>query len=568
MSQLDQQVNKLSDKVCTFLDGIPSFANGMTDDQYREDNRFPDLSLDALEKNEASASELLDEINATRLAGQLGSRNLLVMDTAEYMLKYYVCPSFSPYSSKYYYLAFDVLPYTFPLSFAWTELSRLPFDTADKAAKHVEMASDYPRFTSSFLTKLEAQAKKGIYLSASAIDSAVSTLRSYAVDPKNHPMSMRGRGGEATPAQLDDEDAYYEQGRKNLLEAAAFLDDPYYRSKAPESAGLCNYPGGEEYYRYLIRYQLNYDLDPEDLHRQGLELLSSAVSRQDKIRRDLGFKGSHQELVESLRGDPRFFAPDCETAERLLNSFIRKYTEALPKYFDHVVSAACRAERLPVSMEEGMTFGYYSPPTENLREGIYYFNGKDISNKCNLYAASLMAHELNPGHHFLISWILENRDMEPILRKCMCNSTNEGWAEYASVFAGEIGLYTDIYDEYGRLEMEKFTCSRMVADTGLNAMGWSLKKASDFMVENSFVNRAQADSEVLRYAANIPAQCLPYRYGSLKMLELRDRYRDRLGEDYDPKNFHSLVLNAGMVPMDALERYLYRETEGRDRRGK
>ena len=566
--QTDPHVKELSERIAVFLDSIPSFANGMTDDGYKSDNRFPDLSLETLRKNEKTAAGFYEEVKALHDLPCLGSMDMLILDTAEYMLEYYVCPSFSPYGSEHYYLGFDVLPYTFPLNFAWTELERLPFDTPENAQKHTEMASDYPRFTAQFLQKLKAQADRGIYLSSFAIDSAVATLRSFAADAEEHPMSMRGRGGAATEEQLDAEDRFYELGKKNLLAAADYLNSSEYRAAAPKTAGLSSYPGGDEYYRYLIRYHLNYDCDPEELHGLGLELLASSIVKQDRIRSELGFQGSHQELVESLRDDPRFFAPDCNAMEQLLNGFIRRYTAALPKYFEHTVSAPCTAKRLPEQMEEGMTFGYYSPPTENLREGTYYFNGKDIRNKCNLNAASLMAHELIPGHHFLLSWILENADMDPLLKKCICNSTNEGWAEYASVFAGEIGLYEDLYDEYGRLEMEKFTCSRLVVDTGLNAMGWDLDKAADFMVKNSFVNRAQAESEVIRYASNIPAQCLPYRYGSLKMLEIRDRCQASLGKEYDPKWFHSLVLNAGMVPMDALERYVDREISAVLRSGK
>ena len=555
----DDRVITLLRQSEALLDTIPNFTSELTVGSYLRRNAFPDLSFDALQANTARAKLLLRQIDALGEEPALASFDLLALDMLRYLLLANLYPQFSPTDEAFYDLDFDVLPYTFPLSFVWSDLSGYPFDTQENALKHAELVSDYPRFTAQFLEKLERQSDKGIYLYAAAIDSAIATLRAFAVPADQHPLSMRDREGAASEAQLRFEDDCFEQGRRNLLACAEYLARPEYRAKAPDSVGLYTYPGGEAYYRYLIRHHLNDDPSPEYVHELGKELLAEAIDRQAAIRRRAGMIGSHAEFVDSLRNDPRFFPPDGETALRILRSYADRFTASLPSLIDKKILTPCTVEMLPSSLESGMTFGHYSSPKKPGGKGIYYFNCADIREKCNLYGAALMAHELNPGHHLQLSAVFEDPDMEPLFKRSACTCYGEGWAEYAAALVGEQGLYSDEYDEYGRLEMEKFTCARLIADTGLNAFGWSLKKAAAFMTENSFVNHAQARSEVLRYATNIPAQCLPYRYGSLKLMNIRDRCRAALKDQFDLRRFNSAILGVGAVPMDALDRYLIRE---------
>lgn len=210
--------------------------------------------------------------------------------------------------------------------------------------------------------------------------------------------------------------------------------------------------------------------------------------------------------------------------------------------------------RLDPDLEKSMTFGYYLP-TSDRSPAVYYYNAGDLKNRCQMNLPSLLAHELLPGHHFQQSYVAESQSIHPVLKLIVNGCYLEGWAEYGAALLSEKGYFDD-YDEYGRLEMERFASARMVADTGVNELGWSLERAQHFLEERTFATPAMARSEALRYATSIPAQCLPYRYGCMKMLELRDRFYAIRGSDGDLKEFHSLVLGAGSSPLSLLDRHL------------
>lgn len=528
-------------------------------DVYKDIRCFPDYSLEGLRRNEARAGEIAQQVSLARNNEALSSYDQLALDMLDHFLSYGNYIIDSPVNEKFYYLKFDVTPYTFPLTMFWHTLPSFPCETPQQVERHMEIMRDYPRFTAQFIEKLKEQAQRGIYLSAYAIDGALNTLRAYAVSPKEHPASMERPKSAATNAKIDTEFGFFEAGCQNLLAAAAFLDDEKYRAKAPQNVGLSHYDGGAEYYQYLRKFHLNEDICASDLHELGKTYLAAARQKQADIRKKLGFSGGHHAFLESLRGNTRFYPSSPEQLHALLNNCLRKVAAALSEYFPRLPKAPCRAERLPLELEGSMTFGYFQAPTPESPVGTYFFNASGLEEKCQINAASLMAHELIPGHHLQVSLVQESETLHPLFKKnagtCYC----EGWAEYAAIFTGEQGLFEDMYDEYGRLEMEKFISTRLIADTGLNELGWSLEDGVTFIQENTFSTEAMARSEAIRYGTDMPGQCLPYKYGSIKFLELRDLYRAAKGDAYTPRGFHELVLGTGAVPMDALKRYIERE---------
>lgn len=526
---------------------------------YESVRGFPDYSLEGLRRNEARARELALQASSLRKSETVSSYDQLALDMLDHFLCYGNYIIDNPVNEEFYYLKFDVTPYTFPLNMFWNTLPSFPFATKEQVERHMELMRDYPRFTAQFLEKLQDQAKRGIYLSAYAIDGALNTLRAYAVAPEKHPATMQREGSAATRKQMETEFAWFESGRQNLLDAAAYLDSSQYRAKAPQNIGLSHYEDGTEFYSYLRRFHLNDSVCAGALHELGKEQLEAAYLKQADIRTKLGFSGGHKAFMESLKGNPRFYPPSPEQLETLLNDCLHKISTALPRFFPRLPKAPYRAERLPLELEGSMTFGYFEIPTPEKPVGTYYFNASGLEDKCQITAASIMAHELIPGHHLQVALVQESETLHPLFKKhtgtCYC----EGWAEYAAIFSNEQGLFEDAYDEYGRLEMEKFICTRLIVDTGLNELDWSLEDGIAFMLENTFCSEAMARSEVIRYGTDIPGQCLPYKYGSIKFLELRDLYRAAKGKNYNPRDFHALVLEPGAVPMDALRRYIERE---------
>jgi uncharacterized protein (DUF885 family) len=202
-----------------------------------------------------------------------------------------------------------------------------------------------------------------------------------------------------------------------------------------------------------------------------------------------------------------------------------------------------------------MTFGYYQIPTSTNPEGDYLYNGSRLPERSLLNAAALIYHELLPGHHFQLNLQKENAAL-PVWRRQSLdeNAFVEGWGEYASSLAGEMGMYGDPWDACGRLAMDAFISTRLVVDTGMNALGWSRERAIQFMKDNTFEGDLQIASESLRYSTDIPAQALAYKLGSLEIRRLREKAAAALGPKFDPRRFHDAVLGSGTLPLSVLAR--------------
>ena len=175
------------------------------------------------------------------------------------------------------------------------------------------------------------------------------------------------------------------------------------------------------------------------------------------------------------------------------------------------------------------------------------------------WARPLIYHELVPGHHFQLSLQQENKDLPPIQRYgggLSLTAFVEGWAEYASILAGEMGLYESAYDRYGRLVMDAFAAARLVVDTGVHSQGWSLEQARRYMQENTFASDTEIDSEILRYSTDIPGQAISYAVGPMKIQEFRAEAERVLGDEFDIRQFHAAALSSGALPLDLLEWHL------------
>lgn len=207
-------------------------------------------------------------------------------------------------------------------------------------------------------------------------------------------------------------------------------------------------------------------------------------------------------------------------------------------------------------MEGAMTFGYYQVPTKRDSSGTYYYNGSNLSERPLFNSASLVFHELVPGHHFQINLQSENESLPAFRREGGHTAFMEGWAEYASSLAEEMGMYQDPYELYGRLAAEMFLTVRLVVDTGMNYYGWSREKAMEFMKANLLESETQIRTESLRYSCDIPGQALGYKMGMMKFRALRDKTEKALNDKYDIRKFHAAVLGSGSMPMTVLEQHI------------
>jgi uncharacterized protein (DUF885 family) len=327
-----------------------------------------------------------------------------------------------------------------------------------------------------------------------------------------------------------------------------------YAAAAAEDVGLGHFPGGDDAYRRWLRYHLTLDLDPAAVHQTGLDQVRTLTERMREVRAGLAFAGGEAEFVEHLRVSGRLHARSADEVAATYLRHLGHIEPLIPRYFATTPAAPHGVERLDPAAEAGMSYGYYQPPTDEQPRGVYKFNGSGLERRSQLSAAALIFHELVPGHHFHLARQKEDERLPMIRREAIDISVfNEGWAEYASGLAGEMGMYDDPYDLYGRLIHERFVAQRLVVDTGLNALGWSLENARAYMRASTMEADDQVATETLRYSTDLPAQALAYRIGYLRLMELREKARSALGSRFEIRAFHEAILGEGALPLPVLE---------------
>lgn len=454
---------------------------------------------------------------------------------------------------RHYWLFFDITPYNagYILSAELPRaLNAIDLTTAEGTDHYLSLLKDSGRFVEDLAGKLKAQRQRGILLPKAAIPRIrhiYTGLRRNLVELTDFSDSRLGaaevrrlKGVVSTTLQGALFAAY-----DRLLEE---LDDDYLQ-QAPVAAGLYQYPGGKDYYQYLIRRETSLDLTADQIHEIGLKSMADIRAQMQGIRNQLNFTGSAAAFHQQLRRDKRFYASSPAGVEKRYQHHIDRIKPLLPEYFSQQPEAPYRLARLNPVAEAGMTAGYYN-------SGVYYYNGSSLDSRSMISAASLIYHELVPGHHFHFSLVRENQQLSPYRRAVRMNAFSEGWANYASGLAQEMGLLDDPYDRYGWLLSDAFIAARLVVDTGLNHRGWSLERASRYMLEHTFSSEEQVATEVLRYSTDIQAQALSYKLGHEKFLEIRRNVKEALGERFDLRKFHAALLSSGTLTMPVLERHI------------
>jgi uncharacterized protein (DUF885 family) len=339
-----------------------------------------------------------------------------------------------------------------------------------------------------------------------------------------------------------------------LGELRAFVVDVYLPA-APESCGLTHVPGGDALYAYFARTFTTTDLTPAAIHELGVREVARIRGAMEKLAPETGYRGSLREVIAQLRDDPANY---YTTPEQLLTAY-----RAIAKRIDpELVSAFSTLPRLPygvvpipAALAPDTTTAYYWPGAlDGSRAGSYYVNVYKPEQRPIYEMMVLSLHESVPGHHLQIALAQELRGLPEFRRATLAYTAFvEGWGLYAESLGAELGLYDNAKSRFGALTYEMWRAVRLVVDTGIHAQGWSRQRAIDYFLDNAAKTPLDVTNEVDRYITN-PGQALAYKIGQLKILELRARAQARLGPRFDQRAFHAAVLEAGALPLDALER--------------
>lgn len=449
-----------------------------------------------------------------------------------------------------------VTPYASPVGSLARTIASLPLTSPTDTALTLRLLREVPALIDGIRLGLEQRATRGIRLSRAALPGSTALLRRFAAPGGGNPFAI----APAHAAALDDatRTAFLASGARIVTDGivpavarlVALLSGPY-AQQAPDRVGLSQYPGGGAYYAWLVRWHTTLNRDADKVHRIGLAEVARIDSEMATIRSQVGFRGTRAEFHAQLAKDPRFFANTPEEFGARLMSYATRLDPLLDRAFSKRPRARGDVHRLAAELEPTMTFGYYQVPTDLDSVGHYFYNGTKLSERSLLTAAPLIAHELWPGHHFQINLARENMEL-PAYRKGYYTAFGEGWGDYASIVAGELGLYADPMDRYGRLAMDMFISCRLVVDTGMNALGWSRERAMVYMREHVLESDTQIASESLRYSTDIPGQALAYKMGSNEFMRLRARAQATLGAKYDIRAYHDQVLSSGSLPLTVL----------------
>nr|WP_090059134.1 DUF885 domain-containing protein [Lentzea fradiae] len=316
-----------------------------------------------------------------------------------------------------------------------------------------------------------------------------------------------------------------------------------------EQAGLCWLPEGEENYAKLVRDYTTASYTPAELHRLGLDLVASLREEYAEIGSRVWGTTDVAEIFQRLRTD-LLWANEDDMRTSAVAAMERAEAEA-PRWFGRLPRARCEVRLVPEIDRETAPLAYYvDAAPDGSRPGVYWVNPLGATERSRTLSEVVAFHETVPGHHLQLSVAAETE--LPNLRKfAFIDAYLEGWGLYTERLADEMGLYSSDEARLGMLGLDAMRAGRLVVDTGLHALGWSRQQAVDYLRENTVMPDAEIQSEIDRYV-EMPGQALAYMVGRLEILRLRAEAKAALGDRFDIRAFHDLVLENGAVPLSTL----------------
>ena len=324
-----------------------------------------------------------------------------------------------------------------------------------------------------------------------------------------------------------------------------------YLPNSRNSVGISDVPDGKAWYEYLVKYHTTTDLTPDEIHEIGLKEVARIRSEMEDIIALVEWEGDFNSFLRFLRTDPQFY---YETGEELLDAYramSKKIDAFMPSLFNKLPRAPYGVIPIPMESAPYTTTAYYNAPSKG-RPGYYYANLYKPETRPKYEIPVLSVHEAVPGHHHQIALAQELENVPKFRNHLSFTSFVEGWGLYSEQLGENMGLYDDPYDKFGQLTYDMWRAIRLVVDTGMHYKGWTREEAVELFLQNTAKTPQDINNEVDRYIA-WPGQALAYKIGQLKIMELRDKAKEELGEKFDLKDYHDFILSFGSIPMNILE---------------
>ncbi len=325
-----------------------------------------------------------------------------------------------------------------------------------------------------------------------------------------------------------------------------------YIPKARTTSGLLNNDKGKKEYELWLKYYTTTNITAEQIFNLGLREVARIRKEMDSVKTQVGFKGDLKAFFEYVKTDPKFFP--FKTEEEVLDryrSFLDRMSPQLNRLFNLIPKAKFEVRATEKFRAAGANAQYMQPSRDGKRPGIFYEVILDPAQYNYFSMEDLFLHEAIPGHHYQVA-IQQEADIPEFRKIYWTSAFGEGWALYAESLGNELGMYTDPYQYLGRLNGEIERAVRLVVDAGIHYKGWSREKAIAYVLENQPVSSVEAEQRIERYMVTA-GQAVSYKVGELKIIELRERAKKKLGNRFDIKEFHDEVLKDGCLPLIILE---------------
>lgn len=434
-------------------------------------------------------------------------------------------------------------------------------NTREKAEAWIARLNDLPRYFDDQIINMTRGIDTEWTQNADPLATSIAQVRSQIVeDPTESTLFTPFLSLDSSSLSEDEIAALKAEGEAAVETAISayevlltFMEEEY-APAARTGAGIAKLDGGQEAYAIQVAFHTaGAGYTPEEIHQLGQSEVARIRADMESIIAEVGFEGSFEEFVDFLRTDPQFYATSAEELLEKASEMSKRLDALLPRYFKTLPRLPYGVEAVPASIAPGYTTGRYSGgDAEKGIAGTYLVNTYALDQRPLYELPALSAHEAVPGHHLQIALAQELVDVPEFRRSYYATAFGEGWGLYSEKLAGEAGFYRTPYERFGQLSYEMWRACRLVADTGLHHYGWTRAQAEACFVENTALAPLNIQTEVTRYIG-WPGQATAYKVGELKILELRASAKGALGEAFDIREFHDVLLGAGAMPLDALE---------------
>ncbi|MFN3389258.1 MAG: DUF885 domain-containing protein, partial [Allosphingosinicella sp.] len=429
------------------------------------------------------------------------------------------------------------------------ETERVMGEISQRVRAQADKGIVAPRFN---FAPVRADAKKvitGAPFEAGAADGTLLADFRKKVDALDAPADVKAR------LIADASEALSGPFRRGVNTMLATLDAVEPRAKGND--GAWSLPDGDAYYAARLKSYTTTDLSADEIHRIGLAEVERIHGEMEAIKRRVGFTGSLQDFFAHIKNGAQFKYPNtAEGREQYLadaRAYIDQVMAVAPKWFGRLPKAPLEVRAVEAWRQETASVAFYNRPSpDGSRPGIFYMNLADMNQVLKPQVEGIAYHEGAPGHHFQIALQQELPGIAKFRRFGGYSAYSEGWGLYAERLGREMGFYQDPYSEFGHLSLELWRAVRLVVDTGLHSKRWSREQAIAYFRDNSLLSERDIVKEVERYINN-PGQATSYKIGQLKIFELREKAKTALGDRFDIREFHTVILENGPLPLDILE---------------